>query len=842
MSVKKISILILSVLFLITYNSSAQVTKEADNAFRTCKYEKALELYKKVTGKIKKNKVESRRVAYQIAECYRITGDVKHAKKQYESLYKKNYQKDNPLLLYHLGNIYINEGNYDAALVYYKEFKKRAPEDKRADVMIESCSRAKTWKETPTRYEVFPLKRLNTRYDEWAPRWGNPDKQTQILFSSNRDGSVGKGTDQWTNQAFSDIYISELPKSRNTEWPGEWSPVASFDENEVINTGVNEGEACPNRKATAVYYTYCPQDKREVKGCYIYVTTKKGKDWTQPELIKLDNDSMVNCVHPFITGDELTLYFASNKPGGYGGYDLYKVTRTKKSKPFNMADIKNLGDVVNTAGNEVFPALRGDSLLYFSSDGHYGFGGLDIYSSECINGVYQTPQNLLSPINSEADEIGIMFDDAPALDPKSKTPYVEKGYFSSNRAGGKGGDDIYYFFLRPIVYTLAGFVKDAANLQPIDGAEVEIIGSDGTSYKTKTDVKGYYKFEKDKILGNTTYQMTVTKPKYFRENNTASQTTVGLTENTDLKQDFKLTPIPKEPIVLPEILYDLAKWDLKPQYQDSLEFVYNIMTQNPTLVVELRSHTDARADDKYNEELSQKRAQSCVDYLVNVKGIDAGRLVAKGYGEYMPRTLDRDYTVTYERKQYTFAKGTKLTEEYINSLSPKNYQEAAHQLNRRTELYILRDDYVPGGDSIAPVADAGQINVYKHKTIPVTISKGVVKGTCIANNKSFKFEMVYGSDSVYMDYNDATRFLKDHIISKDDFEAKEAAINAEDGTIVDGSLLTLKDFKMGDNTAQDVKVVVRKGMTSSFIIGENFISKQFGKFNIDKAEKVIVFE
>ena len=270
-------------------------------------------------------------------------------------------------------------------------------------------------------------------------------------------------------------------------------------------------------------------------------------------------------------------------------------------------------------------------------------------------------------------------------------------------------------------------------------------------------------------------------------------------------------------------------------------FVYDIMTNNPTLVVELRSHTDARADDKYNEELSQKRAQSCVDFLVNKKGIDPARIVPKGYGEYMPRVLDRDMTVVYNRKTFTFKKGTKLTEKYIESLGSKDEKEAAHQLNRRTELYILRDDYVPGGDSIAPVAEAGQINVYKQKSIPVTISHGVVKGTCFANNKTFSFEMVPGQE-VYMNHADATRFLKDHIILAKDFEAGNAAIDPEDGTIIDDAVLILKNFNLGDNEAKDVKVIVRKGLTSPFIVGEDFLKNQFGNFTVDKAQKAIIFE
>lgn len=839
MRVFKPAILALSILFLMSSVLKAQIVKPADEAFRTCKYEKALEEYKKVVKKIRKNKVETRRVTFQIAECYRIMGNLKPAKKQYEGLYKKNYQKDNPLLLFHLGNIYVYEGNYEQALKYFQEFKKRAPEDTRADIMIESCTKSKAWKENPTRYEVYPLKKFNTRSDEWAPRWGNPDRRTQMIFTSNRDGSVGKNPDQWTGAACSDIYMSELPKSRNTEWPGEWSPIASIEEKEIINTAVNEGEASANRKGTTIYYTFCPQDKKQVMGCYIYTTSKKGPDWTQPEKVVLGTDSF-NYVHPFITGDELTLYFSSNKPGGYGGYDIYKATRSKKKNAFDK--IVNLGSVVNTPGQEVFPALRGDTLLYFSSDGHPGMGGLDIFRADFVNGAYQKPENLLSPINSEGDEIGIMFDDSPAIDPKSKSPYMEKGYFSSNRAGGKGGDDIYYFLLRPLVYTIAGFVKDGMTMQYIDGAEVEIIGSDGTSYTTKTDVKGYYKFDKEKILGNTTYQMTVTKPKYFRENNTASQTTVGLNENTDLKQNFVLTPIPKEPIVLPEILYDLAKWDLKPQYQDSLLYVYDIMTKNPTLVVELRSHTDCRDADKPNEILSQNRAQSCVDFLVNVKGIDPNRIQPKGYGEYNPRILDKDMTINYGGKNYTFKKGTQLTESYINSLATKGEKEAAHQLNRRTELYVLRDDYVPKSDAIAPVTDANQISVIKQRTFPISISAGIVKGSCIVNNKTFDFEIIPGSDEVYMNYADATSFLKKMIITVNDFEAKAAAINAEDGSIIENSILYLSDVKIGDDYAENVKVVVKKGLTSPIMIGEDFITNEFGTYTVDKAKKLIVFD
>lgn len=838
MKVNRLILLFLSFLFLSSLSLKAQPLKDADNAFKYCQYEKALDEYKKGIKKIKKNQIETRRITYQIAECYRIMGDLKNAEKFYERLDKKNYQKDNPMILFHLGNIYLSKGEYDKALKYYENYKKRVPEDKRADVLIESCQKAKTWTENPTRYEVENFKKFNTRQDDWAPRWGNPNKQNQIIFSSNREGSMGKGTNQWTGGGFSDIYKSDKPKSKNTEWPGEWSPTLPLDENEILNTFVNEGEASSNAKGTALYLTKCPQDKKKVYGCYVYYTQKKGRSWGEPELIELGPDSF-NYVHPFITEDELTLYFASNMPGGEGGYDLYRATRTKKSGKFS--NITNLGTEINTSGQEVFPALRGDSVLYFSSDGHPGMGGLDIFYSQIVNDKFEKPQNMMFPINSNWDDIGMMFDDAKVIDPKSKSEYVEKGYFSSNRPGGRGGDDIYYFLLRPLVFTLSGFVKDALTLQYIDNADVEIIGSDGSSFVTKTDIKGYYHFDKTKILSNVTYKMKVTKSKYWEENNTATQTTVGLSENTDLKQDFQLIPYPVEPIVLPEILYDLDKADLKPQYKDSLMVLYDIMVKNPTLVVELRSHTDFRATDEYNEELSQRRAQSCVDFLVYEKGIAADRIIPKGYGEYKPRKLQKDISIVYNNKRFTFKKGIVLTEVYITGLTSRDEQEAANQLNRRTEFMILRDDYVPKSDKIENIEAPKPIAVIIERTVPITIENDIVKGTCIANNKTFNFELSPNTTEVYMSYADASKFLKEMIITVNDFEEKEKAINAADGSIIENAVLYLNDLKIGDDVAENVRVVVKKGLTSSFVIGGTFISDEFGNYSIDSDRKLIIF-
>jgi peptidoglycan-associated lipoprotein len=340
---------------------------------------------------------------------------------------------------------------------------------------------------------------------------------------------------------------------------------------------------------------------------------------------------------------------------------------------------------------------------------------------------------------------------------------------------------------------------------------------------------------------NATYTIKVKKTGYW-DIPDAVQTTIGFSDDTDLRQDFLITRIPKDPIVMPEIYYDLDKWDLKPEYQDSLMYLYFVLIQNPNLVVELRSHTDSRASDEHNDLLSQRRAQSCVDFLVKEMKIDADRIIPKGYGKRNPRKLDKDILAPYNGKMYQFRRGVTLDDNYIKAL-PKEQQEPAHQLNRRTEFFVVRDDYVPKSDNIAPVNTPKPIAVVKKHAISVQISSDIITGNCRANGKNLNFVLSgKKSSDIYIDYKTATDLLDDLIIEIEDFELGEKALKPEDGTIIENSVLYLRELAIGDDYAENVKVIIKKGLSASFVVGTEFISEEWGNYTIDNQTKEIIFE
>jgi len=669
---------ILSICFSLNANAQRNFTEEADNAFKQKQFNDAIELYQKAYSKIKRNKAERARILFQIAECYRFTNNVKRAESQYRRVTKSGYP--DPIADLYLGDALKQDEKYDEAIIAYNDYKQKAPNDPRGDKGVESCKLSQMWKDNPTRYEIENVRQLNSRENDFAAAYADR-KFASLIFTSSRDGSLGKGTDAWTGENFTDLFLTELSKAKGKKGSkpgaadaiGTWSTPVILDEG-PINTPANEGAPTLNDRGSTMYFTRCTVARKQTTTCKIYFTQKKGRAWAEPEALTLGPDSF-NYGHPSLSKDELVLYFASDMPGGAGGKDIWMAKRERKTRPFDKA--VNLGPVINSAGNEMYPFVRDDGTLYFASDGHVGMGGLDIFKAEKVGESWGTPENMKFPINSPGDDFAIIYEGVQ-----------DKGFFCSNRNGGRGGDDIYSFYLPPIIFTLQGVVKDAESKAVIVGAKVKLVGSDGTSIEDSTDATGSYKFGKTQILPNTTYDLLVTKPNYF--SSTGKESTVGVEKSSDFIVNFDLVPIPKKPIELPDILYALDKWDLQPQFQDSLNGLIATLKENPKIVIELASHTDPRASDAHNDTLSQRRAQSVVDYLIE-KGIAPDRLIAKGYGKRVPRTLGRNMTID----GITFKKDTVLTEKFINALPTTKEREAAFQLNRRTEFRILRDDYIP---------------------------------------------------------------------------------------------------------------------------------------------------
>ncbi len=668
-NLKIIGVFALLMTFSLAANAQKNYKLEADVAFAGGKYYKAIEMYKKAYTKETKKEVKAE-ILFQIAECYNGKNDGKQAAVWYTKAIKARYE--DPIAIFKVAEIYRSEGKYEEAMAEYKKYKAANPSDKRAEMGIKSCEKAKEWKDTPTRFVVNPMPLLNSEDYDFSPVFADK-KNTEIYFTSTRQGSAGAEVSDVTGMNFSDLYSSKRDKK------GKWSEPTVL--NETVNSPASEGAACLNARRNMIYFTRCGVENKGVMGCSIMWAKKAGQKWGAAEVIPIAADTFT-VGHPAISADDNTLVFASNMPGGQGGKDLWYITYDKKAKTWS--EPTNLGSEINTPGDEMFPFIRDNGELYFSSNGHEGMGGLDLYKA-AGTGVNQWSgvENLQYPLNSAAHDFGIVFE-----------PKQDRGFFTTSREGGKGGDDIWEFYLPPKLFSLEGVVKDVETNQPLAGALVKLVGTDGSSAEATTDADGNFAFVENGpdryIKENTSYSLVVTKEKYLVAK--GKETTVGLEKSKKFFHEYALQPFQDVVIKLPLIEYEYAKADLKPNSKDSLDYLYNIMTENPTLIIQLRSHTDFRGSVSYNQRLSQRRAQSCVDYLTKEKGIHPDRIKAKGMGESEP---------------IKGPGGVVLTEKYIKSLKSKEEIEAAHQRNRRTDFKVIGDNFVPPSEGTEEPKEEG---------------------------------------------------------------------------------------------------------------------------------------
>lgn len=656
---------ILSLLFATTALGQGKLAEEADDAYAKGFFFNAIELYKKAYTVEKKASTKAELI-FKVAESYRALGDMQQAEQWYERANKAQYA--DPITYFYIGESLKQQGKYPEAIASYNRYKEKKPNDVRADKAIAECQMAQKWKDSPTRYSVDPEVMLNSQQMDFSPAFADKKNET-VVYSSTRQAATGTETDLITGENFSDLFTSTRDRL------GKWSEPTKLGIN--INTPGNEGAPIFNAKRNLMYFTRCPMEKKKVFGCDIWVSKKVGNNYSDPVMLPLKGnvgkDDTTTVGHPALSANDEVLVFASNAGSGHkGGRDLYMVKLDKNGMP--VGSPTNLGPEINTPKDELFPFLRFDGSLYFASNGRPGMGGLDMYRAESTGeNTWGQVENLKAPLNSASDDFAIVFDGEE-----------DRGFFSSTRPGGKGQDDIWRFYMPNMVFALQGTVYDKITGQPLPGAKVSVVGTDGSNFSALADDNGGFAFvEKGKddrfIKENTSYSILAEKDGYLVVKDQI--TTVGLTESTTFVKEYFLQPFVDVVIKLPTILYETDKFALLDASKDSLQIAYQTLVDNPTLVVELRSHTDARPTRTYkggNKELSQLRAQSCVNYLVTL-GIDPARLVPVGRGADEPI----------------------VTMDQIKKMGTREEQEAGHQLNRRTDMKVLSSGYTPknsGGD------------------------------------------------------------------------------------------------------------------------------------------------
>ncbi len=655
---KRIILIIIILITAISADVSAQKrkTERAYETYYAGEYYEAIDQFKDAYSKTGKSDKNARtELVFMIAECYRLINDPRNAETWYKLAVKSSTSK--PDAQFWLAESMKKNGKHQAAIDEFRKYKQIAPSDARADQEIRACELALEWLRNPEAYKVEDLRDLNSRESDFSPAYGRDDFSL-IYFTSSRDDAAGNKTHGATGQSYTDIFESRIDKK------SKWSTPVPVD---GVNSEFEEGTPTFSSDFREMFFTRCEAGKREKKGCQIMHSTRSGDSWSEPENSKILPDSVV-AAHPALSPDGTTLYFVSDIPGGSGKKDIWMTTRSAGGDTWTKP--VNLGPDINTPGDELFPYVRNNGTLYFSSDGHIGMGGLDIFKAVPQPDGSWLVTNMKPPINSYTDDFGIAFENDN-----------EKGIFSSTRKG-RGNDDLFSFELPPLKFNVTGLVKDEKTGTPITESLVQLIASDGSNLQTETGNSGDFRFA---LKEDVDYIFLASKKGYL--NGKEKETTKGQDKSREFMVTILLTAIDK-PIELPNILYDFGKWDLRPESMVSLDKLVETLFDNPNVTIELMSHTDSRDTEEYNQDLSQKRAQVVVQYLID-KGIEPERLSAKGYGESSPKTVDASIIA-----QNPFLKiGSVLTEQYINSLSDDEQKEIAHQINRRTEFRVLRTDY-----------------------------------------------------------------------------------------------------------------------------------------------------
>lgn len=641
-------------------SNAERTTRRADAAMAIGEYQEAASLYRRAYLQTAPRERASRgALAYKMGEAYRSFGNVGRALAAYKNA--ERFGVADSLLLRKQGDMLRYAGNYKGAEEKYKAYLEKNPEDVLALAGYRSSLEAPAIREAGSAYTVKLDKNFSSSRADYCPAFSDRNGSA-VYFSSTRNSGTGGQMSGITGTKPGDIYC--LKKDEKGHWK---SPEAAEGE---LNSEWDEGAACFTEDGNTMYFTVCRSDPQYPRMAEIWTSTRNDAKWGKPQALKITADTLSSYAHPALSPDGKWLYFVSDMPGGYGGYDLW---RASVVGGHGVGAVENLGPEINTPGNEMFPAFRPSGELYFSSDGREpSLGGLDLYrAKEDTLTKHWEVLHLPYPMNSNGDDFGITFEGLH-----------NRGFFSSNRASaGRGWDKIYSFSFPEILLSVKGWVYEQDGYE-LPEAVVYMVGNDGTNMKIGVNLEG--SFEQPLAPGGK-YLFLATCKGYLNYRAELTVDSLAQKEHQYVLQ-FPLPSI-SIPVLVRGVYYEFDKADLTDNSREALDRLVKVLKENPNITIELSAHCDYRGRAEYNERLSQRRAESVVRYLT-AHGVEAERLTAKGYGESQPKTVSKKMA-----EKYPFLhENDVLTEEFILKLQPEQ-QEVCNSLNRRTEFRVLRTTY-----------------------------------------------------------------------------------------------------------------------------------------------------
>lgn len=593
--------------------------------------------------------------AWKMAECYRKINYTAKAMGAYQNAIRYKYP-DSMAILY-LAQMQHKQGDYKNALKNYDLFLEKEPSNVLAINGKQGATMATIWKNKGSLYTVKKEALLNSRRSDFSPvLYG--DEWENLYISTTRPQATGDEMSGITGTKSGDIFMTKKNEK------GDWEQPQIIESE--INSEYDEGACCFTPDGKTMYLTRCTHDPSYPRYAAIYTSTRSDASWSKPTLLELTRDTLSSYAHPAVSPDGKWLYFVSDMPGGIGGLDIWRIAISE----YGIGGVENLGEPINTPGDEMFPTFRPNGELYFSSNGHVGMGGLDLFCATQDSSEVWTIENLKSPMNSSGDDFGMTFEGLH-----------NRGYFSSNRGDARGWDHIFSFSCSEVQQIVKGWVYEKDGYELPQGL-VYMVGNDGTNLKIS--VKGDGSFEQE-IKPNVDYVFLGTCKGYLNHKEELRIDTSSVSNEYVLQ--FPLANI-NAPVLVRNMFYEFDSAELTENSTQALDSLVTLLEENPNITIELASHCDYRGADAYNERLSQRRAESVVNYLI-AHGIVADRLTPVGYGESRPKVVTRKIA---EQNGFLH-EGDTLTEAFILKLEDVDKREICNSLNRRTEFRVLRTTY-----------------------------------------------------------------------------------------------------------------------------------------------------